>query len=49
MFLASMHGRALADGGYAEDLPVCAAVDSHAVVPVYAERQVTRLGTERGR
>lgn len=49
MFLASMHGRSLAEGGYAEDLPACAAVDAQPVVPVYAERQVTRLGTERGR
>lgn len=46
---SSTHGRALAEAGYAEDLPVCAALDSHPVVPVYAERQVTRLGSDRGR
>jgi 2-phosphosulfolactate phosphatase len=49
MFHAATHGRALAEAGFEEDLNACAAVDSHPVVPVYAERQVTRLGTDRGR
>jgi 2-phosphosulfolactate phosphatase len=49
LFLASEHGRALRDAGFGDDLPVCAAVDSHAVVPVYSERQITRLGPGRER
>ncbi|MCC6317779.1 MAG: 2-phosphosulfolactate phosphatase [Gemmatimonadaceae bacterium] len=49
MFHVATHGRALAEGGYGEDLAVCATVDAHPVVPVYAERQITRLGTDRGR
>ena len=49
MFHAATHGRALAEAGFEADLTACAAVDSHPVVPVYSERQVTRLGTDRGR
>jgi 2-phosphosulfolactate phosphatase len=49
MFHAATHGRALVEAGFEEDLNACAAVDAHPVVPVYAERQVTRLGTDRGR
>jgi 2-phosphosulfolactate phosphatase len=49
LFLASAHGRALRDAGFADDLPACAAVDSHGVVPIYYERQITKLGPERGR
>lgn len=49
MFHAATHGRALVEAGFEEDLSACAAVDSHPVVPVYSERQVTRLGTDRGR
>jgi 2-phosphosulfolactate phosphatase len=43
----TVHGRALADAGFADDVGLCAAVDSHPVVPVYAERQVTQLGQPR--
>jgi 2-phosphosulfolactate phosphatase len=49
VFEESSHGRALADAGFGEDLVLCAGVDTHPVVPVYAERQITKLGTERGR
>lgn len=49
VFEESSHGRALADAGYGEDLLLCASVDTHPVVPVYADRQITRLGTDRGR
>ncbi|MGQ0646728.1 MAG: 2-phosphosulfolactate phosphatase [Gemmatimonadaceae bacterium] len=43
------HGKALAEAGFAEDLAFCANLDSQPVVPVYAERQITRLGSDRGR
>jgi 2-phosphosulfolactate phosphatase len=49
LFLASAHGRALRDAGFTEDLAACGAVDSHSVVPVYTERQITKIGPERGR
>jgi 2-phosphosulfolactate phosphatase len=40
----TVHGRALADAGFGGDVDLAAAIDAHAVVPVYAERQVTALG-----
>jgi len=43
------HGRALVEAGFEEDLVACAALDSHAVVPVLKERQVVALGPGRGR
>lgn len=49
LFEASAHGRALAEAGFAEDLLVCAAVDSYAVVPIYSDRQITKLGPDRER
>lgn len=49
IFADSTHGRALADAGFAEDLALCATIDSHAVVPIYADRQITKLGPERER
>lgn len=45
----SEHGRALVEAGFAADVALCAAVDSIPILPVYADRQITRLGTERGR
>jgi 2-phosphosulfolactate phosphatase len=45
----SEHGRALIEAGFADDLPVCAALDSYPVIPVYQDRQVTRLGPDRAR
>lgn len=47
LFDASAHGRALREAGFGDDLAVCAAVDSHAVLPVYQDRQITRLGSDR--
>jgi 2-phosphosulfolactate phosphatase len=49
MFAASAHGRALAEAGFGDDLIVGAAVDSYPVVPIYADRQITKLGPERER
>ena len=47
LFDASAHGRFLREAGFGDDLAVCAAVDSHAVLPVYQDRQITRLGSDR--
>jgi 2-phosphosulfolactate phosphatase len=49
LFAESSHGRALVEAGFAEDLVVCAAVDAFPVVPIYQDRQITKLGPERGR
>jgi 2-phosphosulfolactate phosphatase len=49
LFLACRHGQALRDAGFGEDLPVCGAVDAYPVVPIYQERQITKIGPERER
>ena len=49
VFKASSHGIALVEGGFAKDLDACAELDAHPVVPVYQDRQITKLGTERAR
>lgn len=49
LFAESTHGRALAEAGFADDLVVCGTIDGHPVVPVYQDRQVTRLGPDRER
>lgn len=49
VFLDSAHGRALSDAGFHEDLALCAAVDAYPIVPVFTERQITRLGIDRER
>lgn len=49
LFEDSSHGAALVEAGYGEDLPVCGAVDSTPVVPVYSDRQITMLGPDRER
>ncbi|HEX5829480.1 MAG TPA: 2-phosphosulfolactate phosphatase [Gemmatimonadaceae bacterium] len=49
MFQASTHGRALMEAGYGEDLAVCAALDAYPVIPLFQDRQITKLGPERGR
>jgi len=49
IFRDSSHGKALAQAGFEEDLVTCAAVDSHPVVPIYQDRQITRLGPDRER
>lgn len=49
IFEDSTHGQALAEAGLGDDLIACAQVDSHAVVPIYQDRQITRLGPDRER
>lgn len=49
LFEDSEHGRALAEAGYAADLAVCADVDAYPVIPIYQDRQITRLGPDRER
>jgi 2-phosphosulfolactate phosphatase len=49
LFDASEHGRALRDAGFGDDLTVCAAVDSYPVIPLYQDRQITKLGPDRER
>ena len=49
IFRESTHGQALVEAGFGEDLVACAAVDSHPVVPIYREREITRLGPDRER
>lgn len=49
LFDDSEAGRALSDAGYGPDLDFCARIDSYPVVPVYQERQITKLGPERER
>ena len=49
LFEDSEHGRALAEAGFAEDLAVCAAVDAHPVIPIFQDRQITKLGPDRER
>jgi len=46
MFAESEHGRALVAAGFGADLPLCAAVDAHPVVPVYVDRQIVKLGPD---
>jgi 2-phosphosulfolactate phosphatase len=48
-FADAEHGRALAEAGFGEDLVVAAALDAHPVVPIYQDRQITRLGPDRER
>ncbi len=45
----SAHGVALAEAGFGADLAVCADLDAYPVVPVYQDRQITKLGPERAR
>lgn len=49
LFSASAHGRALSAAGFGEDLAACAAVDSFPVIPIYQDRQITKLGPDRER
>jgi phosphosulfolactate phosphohydrolase-like enzyme len=41
------HGRALVEAGFAADVSLCSAIDSVPVLPVYADRQITKLGPDR--
>ena len=47
IFDASDHGRYLKENGFAEDLAICAGVDTHAVLAIYQDRQITKLGSDR--
>jgi len=49
LFSASAHGRALSEAGYGDDLTDCAAIDSFPIIPIYQDRQITKLGPERER
>ncbi|MFN9216002.1 MAG: 2-phosphosulfolactate phosphatase [Gemmatimonadota bacterium] len=46
VFEQSEHGRALVEAGFARDLEICATLDAFPVVPVYHDRQVTKLGPD---
>ena len=46
---SSAHGRALSEAGYGDDLADCAAIDSYPIIPIYQDRQITKLGPERER
>lgn len=47
LFRDSAHGRALAEAGFGRDLELCATLDAFPVVPIYRDRQITRLGSGR--
>jgi len=49
LFADSAHGRALAAAGFAGDLRICAEVDAYPVVPIYSDRQITKIGPDRER
>ncbi|HTI62226.1 MAG TPA: 2-phosphosulfolactate phosphatase [Gemmatimonadaceae bacterium] len=49
LFEASEHGRALQEAGFGDDLKACAAIDSFPVIPLYQDRQITKLGPDRER
>ena len=49
LFSASAHGRALSEAGYGDDLADCAAIDSYPIIPIYQDRQITKVGPERER
>lgn len=49
LFEDSAHGQALMAAGFAEDLAVCAMLDGYPVIPIYHDRQITKLGPERER
>jgi 2-phosphosulfolactate phosphatase len=49
LFADSEHGRALKAAGLEADLEVCATVDTFPVIPVYQDRQLTKLGPDRER
>ena len=49
LFKDSTHGQALQEAGFGDDLAAAAKVDAYPVVPIYQERQITKLGPERAR
>jgi 2-phosphosulfolactate phosphatase len=49
VFKESTHGQALESAGFGDDLAAAAEVDSYPVVPIWQDRQITKLGPERAR
>jgi 2-phosphosulfolactate phosphatase len=49
VFKESTHGQALEEAGLGDDLAACAKVDAYPVVPIYQDRQITKLGPDRAR
>lgn len=49
LFDDSEHGRALREAGFADDLALAARVDAFPVIPIYQDRQITKLGPDRER
>jgi 2-phosphosulfolactate phosphatase len=49
VFKESSHGQALESAGFGDDLTAAAEVDSYPVVPIWQDRQITKLGPERER
>lgn len=49
LFEASSHGQALRDAGFGDDLVASAAIDAYPVIPIYQDRQITKLGPDRER
>src|SRR5258707_27305 len=49
LFKASWHGQALAAAGFEADLEACAELNAYGVLPVYQDRQITKLAAERSR
>ncbi|MDQ6871861.1 MAG: 2-phosphosulfolactate phosphatase [Gemmatimonadota bacterium] len=49
VFKESSHGQELEAAGFGDDLAAAAEVDSYPVVPIYQDRQITKLGPERAR
>jgi 2-phosphosulfolactate phosphatase len=49
VFADAEHGRALREAGFAQDLEACASLDAYPVIPVYQERQITKIGPDRER
>lgn len=49
LFKASSHGQALTAAGFESDLAACAELNAYGVLPVYQDRQITKLAAERSR
>lgn len=49
VFKESTHGQALQSAGFGDDLAAAAEVDAYPVVPIWQDRQITKLGPERER
>ena len=49
IFQDSFHGKELKAAGFGDDLATAAAVDSYSVVPIYQDRQITKIGPDRER